>query len=515
MFLQKSGVFLHSFLILVFLSTDIISQTPCENGSASRYPCSGVDLVSRVTPQTMLAEQSSGSYLSDIWGWTDESTGKEYAVVCLINGTSFVDISDPINPVMLGILPEHHEATGRKESRGSGSVWRDVKVFQNYAYIISEDQGHGMQVFDMHQLRDVQDAPVTFSESAHYEGISSAHNIVINEETGFAYAVGSFSTTQNCNAGGLHMIDINDPLNPTYAGCYNAMGYTHDAQCVIYNGPDTQYTGREICFNANEDDVVIVDVTSKTSPQTIRSVSYNGAFYVHQGWLTEDHKWFISNDELDELNTGGVTKTFVWDVSDLDNPSLFGIYNNKSLAIDHNHYVHKGYLFQSNYSTGLRILDARDIQNNFIKEVAYFDTYIVNNSANFNGSWSNYPFFESGNVIVSDRQSGLFVLKPSVLEDENPDPGTITSIDGFPDNAHFGIYPNPALSVVTLDVRIKNFNPTNASIIDVNGRLIYETKINSGPLDQYTIDLSQLVSGIYQLRITDGKSVLSNRLVKI
>ena len=139
----------------------------------------------------------------------------------------------------------------------------------------------------------------------------------------------------------------------------------------------------------------------------------------------------------------------------------------------------------------------------------------VNNSANFNGSWSNYPFFESGNVIVSDRQSGLFVLKPSVLEDENPDPGTITSIDGFPDNAHFGIYPNPALSVVTLDVRIKNFNPTNASIIDVNGRLIYETKINSGPLDQYTIDLSQLVSGIYQLRITDGKSVLSNRLVKI
>ena len=87
-----------------------------------------------------------------------------------------------------------------------------------------------MQVFDLKQLLTIDpvDMPVEFSNTAHYNGFGNSHNIVINEDTGFAYGVGT-----NTFSGGLHFVDISDPANPTAAGGFNGDGYTHDAQCVV------------------------------------------------------------------------------------------------------------------------------------------------------------------------------------------------------------------------------------------------------------------------------------------
>lgn len=370
------------------------SYTPCDGGMAGIYPCDGVNLLSIVTHGTM-----GGPGGNDIWGWTDPETDREYALVGQTNGTAFVDVSDPVNPVYLGRLNSH---TGT-------ATWRDVKVYANHAYIVSDGNGaHGMQIFDLTQLRDVPNPPVTFAETGWYNnGINSSHNVAINEDTGFAYVVGS----AQCS-GGLHMVDLSNPANPAFAGCYSGDGYTHDVQCVVYNGPDTDYVGNEICFASNTDTLTIVDVTDKANPVMLAREPYTGANYSHQGWLTDDHAYFLLGDELDEQNLGINTTTYLWDLADLTAPVNFDNYVAALPSTDHNLYVLGNYVYESNYSSGTRILDLTDIANGNLVEEAYFDTYPPNDNANFNGQWSNYPYFESGVLIANDRGNGLFVLQP-------------------------------------------------------------------------------------------------------
>ncbi len=176
-----------------------------------------------------------------------------------------------------------------------GWSWRDIKVHKNHAYIVSEARSHGMQVFDLTRLRDVSNPPVTFTETAHYNKMSTAHNIAINEATGYAYIVGAAG--KNSCSGGLHMVDSRTPTSPAFAGCFSADGYTHDTQCVVYAGPDTRYGGREICFSSNEDAVTVVDVTNKKAPAQISRTPYDQSAYTHQGWLTGDQRYFLLADQ--------------------------------------------------------------------------------------------------------------------------------------------------------------------------------------------------------------------------
>ncbi|MGB5554316.1 MAG: choice-of-anchor B family protein [Flavobacteriaceae bacterium] len=369
---------------------------PCENGLAGEYPCNGYDLLGQIS----LAEFTSKSG-NDIWGWTDPTTGKEYALMGLDDGTAFVDISDTENLVYLGKLP----------TATSSSSWRDIKVYKDHAFIVSEANNHGLQVFDLTKLRNVSNPPQKYAHDALYQGIGNAHNIVINESTGFAYPVGT--SRQDAFSGGVHFINIQDPKNPIAAGGYGASGYSHDAQVVTYNGPDTEHSGKEIYIGANEDQVVIVDVTDKQNPVQISSLGYGNRGYTHQGWFTEDQRYFILGDELDEANFGFNTRTLVFDFSDLDNPVLHTEYTGPNSAIDHNGYVKGNEFFLASYTAGMRVLDISGIGSKNLTEIGFFDTFPSSNTADFRGVWSVYPYFESGKIIVSDINSGFFVLKKS------------------------------------------------------------------------------------------------------
>jgi choice-of-anchor B domain-containing protein len=364
--------------------------TPCVNGFAGIYPCNNIDLDAFLP----LAQIGGGSG-SNLWGWTDPLTDKEYAIMGRSTGTSFVDISDPVNPVYLGNLP----------TDAGSSSWREVNVDGNYAFIVCDLCGaHGMQVFDLTQLRNVDNPPVTFSDTARYLGFNTAHTVTINTETHFAYANGS-----NTCGGGPHMVDISDPLNPNFAGCNSIDGYTHDNQCVIYHGPDAEHQGREICFESNEDTLTIVDVTDKSNPTLISRTSYPGVGYTHQGWLTGNQRFFILDDELDELFSGHTTWTRFFDIRNLEAPAVRSIYRATTDAIDHNQYVIGKFVYQANYRAGLRIL-----QIPRPTEVAFFDIYPADDAPDFNAAWGNYPFFASGTVIVSGIEQGLFILHPNL-----------------------------------------------------------------------------------------------------
>jgi hypothetical protein len=213
------------------------------------------------------------------------------------------------------------------------------------------------------------------------------------------------------------MVDIRQPTSPRSAGCFADDGYTHDVQCVIYGGPDGDHTGKEICFAANEDTLTIVDVTDKELPVAISRTSYPGVGYTHQGWLSGDHRFFLSDDESDETGRGHKTRTYIWDLRDLDAPELTGTYEAETEAIDHNQYIRGRHTYQANYRAGLRILELTNPGAGKIKERALFDVYPADDETGFNGSWSVYPYFVSGIVVVSSIESGLFVVRPRLGTD--------------------------------------------------------------------------------------------------
>lgn len=389
-------------IALIVSSVALFAQTLCNNGMAGPYPCNGYDLQSEITLTEMNATKGN-----DSWGWTDPQTGNEYALVALNNGCAFIDISDPVNPVYLGKLPSN--------GSGFGDTWRDVKVYQNHAFVVSEIPGHGMQIFDLTRLRNVPNPPQIFDADALYEGFGNAHNIVINEDTGYAYGVGT--STFN---GGPHFVNIQDPVNPVAAGGYSFDQYSHDAQVVTYCGPDSNYTGREILIGSNEDFVAIVDITDKENPVGIATIDYANTFYTHQGWFTEDQRFFVLGDEIDELNIGGNTRTIVFDFEDLSSPQLHFIYEGETEAIDHNGYVNGTKYHMANYRAGLRTFDVSDIANGNMEQESFFDTYPNNNSASFNGAWNVYPFFESGNLVISDIERGFILVKASAADTTKP-----------------------------------------------------------------------------------------------
>jgi len=369
----------------------------CTNGLADIYPCNDYDLLLHIPLEFLNADSAN-----DSWGWTDPATNKEYALLGLNNGTAFIDITDPNEAVYLGKLPTATE----------NSSWRDVKVYNNYAFIVSEATNHGMQVFDLTKLRNVTNPPVTFTADTRFTNFGSAHNIVINEESGYAYPVGT-SRNGTYNGGPL-FINIKDPTNPIDEGGYGDDSYSHDAQAVTYNGPDADFTGREILIGSNENEIAIVDVTDKANPKRISTISYNNVGYTHQGWFTENHQYFIVGDELDESNLGFNTRSIILDFTDLDNPSFKTTYSGPTSAIDHNGYVNGDTFYLANYSAGIRIIDITNIASSTLTEIGFFDTFPQHNNAAFNGVWNVYPYFSSGNIIISDIDNGLFVVKKSI-----------------------------------------------------------------------------------------------------
>ncbi|WP_339609612.1 choice-of-anchor B family protein [uncultured Planktosalinus sp.] len=448
-------------LCLLF-SGFLFAQTPCENGFAGSYPCDGYDLQSEID----LGILSAGAG-NDSWGWTDPDTNKEYAIMCVSNGTAFIDISDPVNPIYLGKLPTQTDP----------STWRDAKVYNNHAFIVSEASGHGMQIFDLTRLRNVNNPPETFTNDAHYDGFGRAHNIVINEENGYAYAVGTSSFS-----GGPHIVNIQNPTNPVFESGYSASDYTHDAQVVFYEGPDPDHAGKELFIGSNENEVVILDVTDKNNIQMISNVTFTSTSYSHQGWLTEDHRFFLMGDELDEIDFGFNTRTVIFDFTDLDSPFQTFDYTGPTTAIDHNGYVRGDTYYLANYHAGLRAIDISEIDNQVMTEVGYFDSRPSDNSTGFGGAWSVYPYFASGNIVISDVDRGFLLVKdPNFLSTESQS------------KQAFSVTPNPAQDFITIksqetpisEIRILNTLGQEVILIENNNTM------------GRTLDISSLNIGMY------------------
>merc|ERR1712019_87033 len=387
-----------------------MSKTECVDGMAGEYPCKNTDVLSLLSPLDLscgeMPERMLDSNLIDMWGWTDPDSGREFALVCQQTQSTYVEVTDPENPIVLGSL--------KFSSENYYTTWCDIKVFKNFAYVVSESENlaqndgevwaQGVQIVDLTQL--LTDTPCEetpeitavqrFTGGDSGPALTNAHNIFINEDTGFGYVVGAGikeswagrkrNTTKGevvyvpkdvCK-GGLYIMNLQDPEKPEFEACYDDDGYTHDVQCVVYNGPDLEYVGKEICFACNEDSVTIIDVTDKSNMKMISKALYDlpeDKMYTHQGWLTADHKYFVFNDEYDEYRLAvNHTTSYVANIIDLASPTVKR-YDHETTAIDHNNYEKDGYFYQANYRAGMRVILPTDIDNAEFEEVAYFDIH--------------------------------------------------------------------------------------------------------------------------------------------
>lgn len=360
----------------------ILGMAAC---AGAQYPSNNVTLKSQISLTTFGAQSGN-----DCWGYVSPS-GREYALMGCNNKLAFVEVTNPASPDYFASISH------------PSSTWGDIKVYGSFAYLVTETSGTGIQVID---LSNIDNHVVNLVRTL--PSPDRSHNLAIDTASGFLYTLGSRGGT-----GTTTCWDLGNPANPVQVGQGSLTSmYIHDAQIVTYaSGP---FAGRQILFgSAAGQGAVIVDVTDKNNPFVVRSLAYPSIGYTHQAWLSEDRRFLYLNDEMDETGSGFTTRTMVFDVSDLNQAALVTTFTSGESAIDHNLYVRDGFIFEANYRSGLRIFDANDSPASPV-QVGYFDTYPANNNTGYDGAWSNFPFFPSGTVIVSDINRGLFVLDPSV-----------------------------------------------------------------------------------------------------
>lgn len=369
----------------------------CVKGMAGAYPCKGIDLLSHTT--FALAE---GGGVSDVWGWVDPETDKEYAVLAGGGGVRFLDVTDPEAPVYLGLMPTKADGA---------TLWQEIEILNDHMYFVCDAVPCGLQIFDLTRLRGVEAALPVWRPDVILP-IGTFHSIASNPDTNHIFLNG-IGAVVGSPTGTPLIFDVSQPLAPVPVGGMLDDGYTHDSLCPVYKGPDKRFKGNEICFNFNEDTITVYDVTANPmQPEQLARVTYDNADYVHSGALTKDHAYLVSTDEGDEIAHLIPSTLYIWDVRKLDKPKLIGTFVAKSTSIDHNVYSEQDALYHANYNNGFRILDLANASKGKLKEVAWFDTMPLVDSPDYDGAWAAYPYLPSGNVLVGDMNGGLFVVRP-------------------------------------------------------------------------------------------------------
>ncbi len=387
------------------------AQKPCINNQSGIFSCASVNLLSHVAFQDM---QLNASSAIDIWGFVDLNTQREYALIGLNNGTAVFDVTDPRRPIEIGSVP------------GAQTSWRDIKVlqvfnrntgrWQAYAYVTTDAANDRLTIINLSQLpnrvallghrtNDIRD------HNIHLSNVDYTFGVELADANARIILAGS-----NLSRGGFRAYDTKDPANPMLLSVSPSRGYMHDAASMIITDVrkntqcvDATAANCQLLFDFNESTFDIWDMTDISTPTRLSSTGYSGFGYVHSGWWSEDKQNLFVHDELDELFFANKTRVRVFDISDLTAPTLVGTWNGPTRAIDHNGFVRGNRYYMSNYTRGLIILDISDPT----KPVSsgFFDTFPLNNRTSFNGAWGTYPFLASGNILVSDINSGLFVVE--------------------------------------------------------------------------------------------------------
>jgi choice-of-anchor B domain-containing protein len=329
-------------------------------------PPAAAQLASNITYHSKLDQH--GDY-ADIWGYTAPD-GREYALLGAQTGLAVINITNRIAPYETEYFS------------GVFSIWRDIKTYGSYAYVVNESSG-GLAIFDLSDPENPQAAGT-------YSGFSTAHNLYIEESTARCYIAGS-----NLSAGGVRILSLANPTAPTSLGSWEAE-YAHDV-VVLNNRMYASAIWAERLF--------VLDATNAASIATLGSIGNYPSAFTHNAWMTGDNQYVMTTDE----EVGASCR--MWDVSNPASIVQTDSYRPVPTAIPHNAHIRGDFAYISHYSIGVRIVDISDPHD--IVEAGFYDTYAPNNGGGYDGCWGVYPFFPNspGLMVASDITGGLYVLE--------------------------------------------------------------------------------------------------------
>ncbi len=443
-------------LIYIFVSVFSLSYL-----TSRAQPSNNIELLFHWKDTSLVASWAHDNTYNEVWGY--EQAGREYAIIGTTMGTHIFDITDPVNSSEVSFI----------EGRVTGTpiIHRDYHTYQNYLYAVCDEGISSLQIID---LSDLPTSTEVVYDST--DLLIRAHNIFIDTTHAKLYQAGGFPTI------GVQVFSLQDPTYPTPIDSVWLPGTSHD----LFVHDDTAY------INMGNAGLFIYDFSQIGSPQQIGLFDgYTDEGYNHSGWLDPEKDLYVMADE-----THG-SRMKLLDVSDLDNIEEFSLMHSdiNALSISHNQIIKSGLVYNAHYHDGVYVYDINDAESPTL--FGYYDTSNEPHANNYRGAWGVYPYYNSGNFIVSDMQEGLFVFgfinaPNSPLSQKIARPNTIK------------VFPNPAKDLVQIDTG----EPlTSYKLFDLNGSLV-----QSGITKQF--DISHFSKGIYTLKVKTNQSTSVLKIIK-
>ncbi len=320
---------------------------------------------------------------NDVWGYA--AGGREYALLGSREYTLVLDVTDP------ALITE----IARIAADPVDNLWRDIKVYQDHAYFIKEDGEGGLSAIDLSELPN--HVELAFSDNTYF---NKGHNLLVDNTSVPARLYVFGVETGRPGRGGAVVYSLADPGNPVHLASIELGGYIHDG----YARGDTLYA------NHGRLGLYIYDLSDLNDPVELgRLESYQESGYNHSSWLTDNGNSLVFCDETFDK---GVKILNVENVNDAYVESIFRstLIPGQTRSIAHNPYVlGDSLVVLSYYDEGLQVWD---ISNPLLPfRVGYYDTTPGQTSYSSDGVWGAYPYLPSGNILASDQETGLYILR--------------------------------------------------------------------------------------------------------
>lgn len=436
------------------------------NFNAQTYPSLNINLLAHLNPETDVTGTDGRKY-SGCWGWAQTNKNREYAIVGTSSQTYFVDVTNPSSPVVVDSVKAKH----------AGCTWREMKTYQNYCYIVSDDAPpNTFQIVDMQYLPD--SVHVIHNGTTYFE---RSHTIFIDNDKMYC---GSVTEASGAGYSTMRVYSLATPTAPVLI-----RKLEQDVNTTIIDVVHDMYVRNDTIYaSCGFKGFHILKLTASNTfslMQSYTGYAYSG--YNHSSWQTDDRKTMVFADEV-----GAHLPAKVIDVTNFNNITLVDTIRSSFTATAHNPYiVGNRWCWLSSYQDGLYLYDISNPSNTTI--YGYFDTQPQTGTTNYSGNWGAYPYLPSKIIIACDMQNGIFIL-----EGDNTYKGSVGIGEQSSQSSMFSVYPNPAKDEIHFLIANQSHKNIQCTITDVLGKMVYSEELNiDDAFYKTTIHTSALHNGCY------------------